>query len=106
MSDLSPQPAQTLERGEERWNEGTSVGLAAVVSNKDDLGPEAALKNHPFALVSEGDPLSPRQLTDLVLRMCSHPCPVAPTSYSTTSKRAPGRWRAAAPIAFRNTRKT
>ncbi len=26
-----------------RWNEGTSVGLAAVVSNEDDLGPEAAL---------------------------------------------------------------
>ncbi len=48
-----------------RWNEGTSVGLAAVVSNEDDLGPEAALKNHPFALVSGGDHLSPRQLTDL-----------------------------------------
>ncbi len=40
-----------------RWNEGTSVGLAAVVSNEDDLGPEAALKNHPFALVSGGDHL-------------------------------------------------
>ncbi len=37
-----------------RWNEGTSVGLAAVVSNEDDLGPEAALQNHPFALVSGG----------------------------------------------------
>ncbi len=48
-----------------RWNERTSVGLAAVVSNEDDLGPEAALKNHPFALVSGGDHLSPRQLTDL-----------------------------------------
>ncbi len=48
-----------------RWNEGTSVGLAAVVSNEEDLGPEAALKNHPFALVSGGDHLSPRQLTDL-----------------------------------------
>ncbi len=48
-----------------RWNEGTSVGLAAVVSNEDDLGPEAALQNHPFALVSGGDHLSPRQLTDL-----------------------------------------
>ncbi len=48
-----------------RWNEGTLVGLAAVVSNEDDLGPEAALKNHPFALVSGGDHLSPRQLTDL-----------------------------------------
>ncbi len=41
------------------------MGLAAVVSNEDDLGPEAALKNHPFALVSGGDHLSPRQLTDL-----------------------------------------
>ncbi len=41
------------------------MGLAAVVSNEDDLGPEAALQNHPFALVSGGDHLSPRQLTDL-----------------------------------------
>ncbi len=41
------------------------MGLAAVVSNEDDLGPEAALKNHPFALVSGWDHLSPRQLTDL-----------------------------------------
>ncbi len=48
-----------------RWNEGTSVGLAAVVSNKDHLGPEAALKHNPLALVSGGDHLSPRQLTDL-----------------------------------------
>ncbi len=67
-----------------RWNEGTSVGLAAVVSNEDDLGPEAALKNHPFALVSGGDHLSPRLLTDLaqlqeILQMCFHPCPVVRT---------------------------
>ncbi len=48
-----------------RWNEGTSVGLAAVVSNEDHLGPEAALKHNPLALVSGGDHLSPRQLTDL-----------------------------------------
>ncbi len=48
-----------------RWNEGTSVGLAAVVSNEEDLGPEAALKPNPLALVSGGDHLSPRQLTDL-----------------------------------------
>ncbi len=48
-----------------RWNEVTSVGLAAVVSNEDDLGPEAALKHNPLALVSGGDHLSPRQLTDL-----------------------------------------
>ncbi len=47
------------------WNEGTSVGLAAVVSNEDDLGPEAALKHNLLALVSGGDHLSPRQLTDL-----------------------------------------
>ncbi len=93
-----------------RWNEGTSVGLAAVVSNEDDLGPEAALKNHPFALVS-GEITSRRGSSPTwpsckqILRMCSHPCPVAQTSYSTTSKRSPGRWRAAAPIAFRNTRK-
>ncbi len=48
-----------------RWNEGTLVGLAAVVLNEDDLGPEAALKHNPLALVSGGDHLSPRQLTDL-----------------------------------------
>ncbi len=48
-----------------RWNEGTSVGLATVVSNEEDLGPEAALKPNPLALVSGGDHLSPRQLTDL-----------------------------------------
>ncbi len=41
------------------------MGLAAVVSNEDDLGPEAALKHNPLALVSGGDHLSPRQLTDL-----------------------------------------
>ncbi len=48
-----------------RWNEGASVGLAAVVSNEDDLGPEAALQHNPLALVSGGDHLSPQQLTDL-----------------------------------------
>ncbi len=41
------------------------MGLAAVVSNEEDLGPEAALKPNPLALVSGGDHLSPRQLTDL-----------------------------------------
>ncbi len=39
------------------------MGLAAVVSNEDDLGPEAALQHNLLALVSGGD--SPRQLTDL-----------------------------------------
>ncbi len=48
-----------------RWNEGTSVGLAAVISNEDDLGPEAALKHNPLALVPRGDHLSPLQLPDL-----------------------------------------
>ncbi len=41
------------------------MGLAAVDSNEEDLGPEAALKPNPLALVSGGDHLSPRQLTDL-----------------------------------------
>ncbi len=41
------------------------MGLAAVISNEDDLGPEAALKHNPLALVSGGDHLSPLQLTDL-----------------------------------------
>ncbi len=48
-----------------RWNEGALVGLAAVVSTEDDLGPEAAPKHNPLALVSGGDHLSPLQLTDL-----------------------------------------
>ncbi len=30
-----------------RWNEGTSVGLAAVVSNEEDLGPEATQSARP-----------------------------------------------------------
>ncbi len=47
-----------------RWNEGTLVGLAAVVSNEDDLGPEAAPKHNSLALVSGGDHLSPLQLAD------------------------------------------
>ncbi len=41
------------------------MGLAAVVSNEDDLGPEAAPKHNPLALVSGGDHLSPLQLADL-----------------------------------------
>ncbi len=48
-----------------RWNEGTLVGLAAVVLNEDDLGPEAAPKHNSLALVSGGDHLSPLQLADL-----------------------------------------
>ncbi len=41
------------------------MGLAAVVSNEDDIGLEAALKHNLLALVSGGDHLSPRQHTDL-----------------------------------------
>ncbi len=49
MSDLiNLQPPKS-------WNEGASVGLAAVVSNEDDLGPELALQHNPLALVSGGD---------------------------------------------------
>ncbi len=48
-----------------RWNEGTLVGLAAVVSNEDDLRPEAAPKHNPLALVSGRDHLSLLQLADL-----------------------------------------
>ncbi len=40
------------------------MGLAAVVST-EDLGPEAAVKTNPLALVSGGDHLSPLQLADL-----------------------------------------
>ncbi len=93
-----------------RWNKGTSVGLAAVVSNEDDLGPEAALQNR--SLWSRGEITFRRGSSPTwpsckqILRMCSHPCPVAQTLYSTTSKRSPGKWRAAAPIAFQNTIKT
>ncbi len=39
------------------------------------------------------------------LRMCSHPCPVARTSYTTISKRSPGKWPAAIPIDYQNTKK-
>ncbi len=45
-----------------RWNEGTLVGLAAIFSNEDDLGPEAAVKSDLLALVSGGDHLSPRPI--------------------------------------------
>ncbi len=54
MSDLSPQPFKC-------WN----VGLAAAVLNEDYLGPEAAVKSDPLALVSGGNLLSPLQLADL-----------------------------------------
>ncbi len=48
-----------------RWNEVTSVELAAAVSAEKELGPEAAVKTNPLALVPGGDHLSPRQLTDV-----------------------------------------
>ncbi len=41
------------------------MGLAAVVSTEEDLGPEAAVKTNPLALVSGEDHLLPLQLADL-----------------------------------------
>ncbi len=104
MSDLSPQPPKS-------WNEGASVGLAAVVSNEDDLGPEVALQHNPLALVSGGDHLSPRQLTDLAqVQAGFFGCVFAPARShgprATPQKRSLGRWLAAGPIAYPNTRKT
>ncbi len=43
----------------------TSVELAAAVLAEEELGPEAAVKTNPLALVPGGDHLSPRQLTDV-----------------------------------------
>ncbi len=40
------------------------------------------------------------------LLMCFHPCLVVRTSYSTISKRSPGRWRAAVPTGYLNTKKS
>ncbi|XP_058637108.1 uncharacterized protein LOC131543606 [Onychostoma macrolepis] len=40
------------------WNEVSSVELAAAVSVEEDLGPEAAIKINPLALVPRGDHLS------------------------------------------------
>ncbi len=85
-----------------RWNEGTSVGLAVVVSNEDDLGSLWS----PGGITCRRGSSPTWPSCKQILRMCFHPCPVARTSYSTTSKRSPGKWRVAAPIAFRNTRKT
>ncbi len=72
-----------------RWKEEASVGLAAVVSNEDDLGPEAALQHNPLALVS-GETTSRRGNSPTwprckrIFRMCFCPCPVARTSCNTT----------------------
>ncbi len=74
-----------------RWNEGTSVGLAAVVSNEYDLGPEAALKNHPFALVSGRDHLSQRQHTDLAQLQADFADVFSPLPGRTDLVRAPYR---------------
>ncbi len=38
--------------------------------------------------------------------MCFNPCLAVWTSYSTISKRSPGRWRAAIPIGYQNTKKS
>lgn len=43
-----------------RWNEVTSVELAAAVSAEEDLGPEAAVKTSLFTLVPEGEITSRR----------------------------------------------
>ncbi len=48
-----------------RWQEETSVELAVAVSAEEDLGPEAAVKVNPLALVPGGDHLSPLLLTDV-----------------------------------------
>ncbi len=93
-----------------RWNEGTSVGLAAVVSNEGDLGPEAALKNHPVRSGLRGGYLSPRQLTDLARLQADFadvfsPLPGRTDLVQHHIERSPGRWRAAAPIAFRTQEK-
>jgi len=37
------------------WNEVMSVKLVAVVSAEEDLGPEAAVKTNPLALIPGGD---------------------------------------------------
>lgn len=46
------------------WNELTLVELAVAISAEDDLGPEAAVKTNPLALVPGEDHLSPWQHTD------------------------------------------
>ncbi len=94
-----------------RWNEGTSVGLAAIVSNEDDLGPEAALQNHrslwsrgrsPFAAAAHRlGPVASRFCGCILTPARSHrPC-------TAPHRNAPrGSGAQAAPIAFRNTIKT
>ncbi len=87
------------------------MGLAAVVSNEDDLGLEAALKHNPLALVSGGDHLSPRQHTDLAQLQADFadvfsPLPGRTDLVQHHIETLPGRWHAAVPIAFPNTRKT
>ncbi len=48
-----------------KWNEVEPVMLATVVSNEEDLGPEASLKVPSLTLAPGGDHLSPSQLTDV-----------------------------------------
>ncbi|XP_039513052.1 uncharacterized protein LOC120468602 [Pimephales promelas] len=48
-----------------KWVEAEAVMLATVVGGEEDLGPEANIKHHSFALAPSGDHLSPSQLTDI-----------------------------------------
>ncbi len=48
-----------------RWQEEMSVELAVAMLAEEDLGPEAAIKVNPLALVPGGDYLSLLQLADV-----------------------------------------
>ncbi len=58
---------QAQDKQRRLYNRGTWLQqfTPVVVSTEDDLGPEAAPKHDPLALVSGGDHLSPLQLADL-----------------------------------------
>uniref|UniRef100_A0A9J8D6N2 Gypsy retrotransposon integrase-like protein 1 n=1 Tax=Cyprinus carpio carpio TaxID=630221 RepID=A0A9J8D6N2_CYPCA len=49
-----------------KWSEEESVLLATAVSEEEDLGPEAIVKEKSLALAPGGDHLSPSQLTDII----------------------------------------
>ncbi len=61
-----------------RWQEETSVELAVAVSAEEDLGPEAAVKVNPLALVPGGDHLSPLLLTDVAKLQTDFACVFTP----------------------------
>uniref|UniRef100_A0A8C1RIN6 Gypsy retrotransposon integrase-like protein 1 n=1 Tax=Cyprinus carpio TaxID=7962 RepID=A0A8C1RIN6_CYPCA len=48
-----------------KWSAEGSVLLATAVSEEEDLGPEAIIKEKSLALAPGGDHLSPSQLTDI-----------------------------------------